>query len=313
MSAFSRLWHRAPLWRFCLYLVVPFTVLTLIFPPAYLLRLVPRLAALSANIHNRLGMHDAPAKGEGSGDSNGEDGVITMMPITDRLTKAIPFAGRILPLPAGTWHPVMNIINGPHGEVLENVLIRVEGHVVTGMIGAEGSTQPVPETAISSIDSSCHDDRNYMSRVLTAHPPAMECWFTTAVYPASINRTAIIANRLREEGFVLPPVLLKAGWSYSTPAGDHNVNVETVTIFLNPVNTDSTKMLRTPDYWVKDTLGQQPAASDFVKRTNTWMAGWAQVLHDGFNSDMLASSEEQRERLARDPAAPQPGRGSPLD
>ncbi|BAK84348.1 hypothetical protein D3W54_07475 [Komagataeibacter medellinensis] len=314
MSAFSRLWQRAPLWRLCLYLILPFGLLTFIFPPAYLTRLLPKLAAISASIHNHLGMHNAPAEGvDSTGGNNDGDGVITMMPITDRLTKAIPFAGRILPLPAGVWHPVMNIINGPHGEVLENVLVRVQGHVVTGLIGAEGSTQPVPETAIASIDSSCHDDRNFMSHVLSAHPPAMECWFTAAVYPASINRTAIIANRLKEEGFILPPVFLKSGWSYSTPAGDHNVNVETVTIFINPVNTDSTKMLRTPEFWNKDTLGQQPAAADFVKRTNTWMAGWAQVLHDGFNSDMLASSEEQRARLSRDPAATPAGQGNPLD
>ncbi|WP_186336051.1 hypothetical protein [Komagataeibacter melaceti] len=316
MSAFSRLWRRAPMWRWCLYLILLFGLLTVIFPPGYLTRLVPALGKVATNIHNKLGMTDPPpaetAAGEGNGDGSGE-GIVTMMPITDRLTNSIPFAGRILPLPAGVWHPVMNVINGPHGEVLENILVRVQGHVVTGLIGAEGSIQPVPESAIAAIDTSCHDDRNFMSRVITAHPPAMECWFTAAVYPSSINRTAVIANRLKEEGFILPPVLLKTGWSYSTPAGDHNVNVETVTIFLNPVNTDSTRTLRSPQDWTKEMLPQQPAASDFVKRTDTWIAEWAQVMHDGFHSDMLATNAEERARLARDPAAPLPGQANPLD
>ncbi|MEZ7135757.1 hypothetical protein [Komagataeibacter sp. SM21] len=319
MSAFSRLWHRAPLWRMSLYTIFPFLLLAVIFPPAYLIRLLPALKPITASIHNHLGMVDEPpatdnaAADGGGGNGGGGDGAVTMLPITDRLTNSIPFAGRVLPLPAGVWHPVMSVVNGPHGEVLENILVRVEGHVVTGLIGAEGNIQPVPESAITNIDATCHDDRNFMSRVISAHPPAMECWFTAAVYPSSINRTAVIANRLKEEGFILPPVFLKTGWSYSQPAGDHNVNVETVTMFLNPVNTDATKALRSPESWTKENLAQQPAASDFVKRTDTWIAAWAPVLHDGFNGDMLATNEAQRARLSRDPAAPLPGQGSPLD
>ncbi|WP_130732161.1 hypothetical protein [Komagataeibacter xylinus] len=313
MSAFSRLWYRAPLWRLCLYLILPFVVLTFVFPPAYLTRRLPRLAQIATAIHNRLGMQDAPADGDQAGGGGPGDGVVTMMPMTDRLTKAIPFAGRILPLPAGVWHPIINVIEGPHGELLENVLVRVQGHVVTGLIVAKGTTQPVPDVASPPMDIECHDDRNYMSHVGASHPPMTECWFTRLVDPASINHMNVIAGRLQQEGFVLPPVMLRANWVNSTPATDDNMNAETVTIYLNPVNVNDTKILRSPDFWTKDALAQQPAADTFVKHMNTWMAGWAPVLHDGFNSDMLASSDEQRARLSVDPAAPRPGEGNPLD
>ncbi|GBR19754.1 hypothetical protein LV564_15420 [Komagataeibacter nataicola] len=311
MSAFSRLWYRAPLWRLCLYLIVPFVVLTFVFPPGYLTRRLPRMAQIATAIHNRLGMQDTPADADQAGGPG--DGVVTIMPVTDRLTKAIPFAGRILPLPAGVWHPLVNIAAGPHGEVLENVLVRVQGHIVTGMIIASGTTQPVPAAANPAIDEECHDDRNYMAHIVTSHPPMMECWLTRLIDPAAIDHMSIIATQLKQEDFVLPPVLLRAKWVNSTPAPDDNINGETVTVYLNPVNLNDTKILRSPDFWTKETLAQQPAASDFVKRMNTWMAGWAPVLHDGFNSDMLASSEEQRARLSTDPAAPRPGEGNPLD
>lgn len=302
MSAFSRLWHRAPVWRLCLYSIFIFSILMLVFPPAYLGRLWPGVQNITQRIHHALGMNDAPPPSDNAG--GGDDGVVTMMPITDRLTKAIPFAGRILPLPAGVWHPVMNVITGPHGEILENVLVRVHDHVVTGLIGAEASTQALPETAALSMDSSCHDDRNLAAHVMPAKPPGVECWFTAAVYPTSITRTAIIANRLKELGFTLPNVLYKASWTLASPSPDHTVNMETVTIFLNPVATDKTASLQSPDDWAKETLSQHPAALNFVQKGNSWMETWAHILHDGFNSDMMASSEEQRARASQDPTAP---------
>ena len=140
------------------------------------------------------------------------------MPITERLTKAIPFAGRILPLPAGVWHPIINVIEGPHGEVLENILVRVQNHVVTGLIVASGTTQSILTAANTAMDTECHDDRNYMAHIAASHPPVMECWLTRLVDPASILHMNVIAERLQQEGITLPPVLLRAAWINSAAA-----------------------------------------------------------------------------------------------
>ncbi|PYD78448.1 hypothetical protein CFR77_11210 [Komagataeibacter sucrofermentans] len=292
-------------------MILPFVALTFIFPPAYLTRWLPRMGQITTAIHKRLGMQDLPADANQFGGPG--DGVVTIMPITERLTKAIPFAGRILPLPAGVWHPIINVIEGPHGEVLENILVRVQNHVVTGLIVASGTTQSILTAANTTMDTECHDDRNYMAHIAASHPPVMECWLTRLVDPASILHMNVIAERLQQEGITLPPVLLRATWINSAAASEDSLNAETVAIYLNPVNLDDTKTLRSPGFWTREALTQQPAANDFVRRMNAWMAGWAPVLHDGFNSDMLASSEEQRARLSVDPAAPRPGEGNPLD
>ncbi|MFT9093476.1 MAG: hypothetical protein ABF479_21135, partial [Gluconacetobacter sp.] len=59
MSAASRLWHRAPIWRALLYCIPLFTALTLLYPPAYLTR-IAALRPVFDRINHTLGRTPPP-------------------------------------------------------------------------------------------------------------------------------------------------------------------------------------------------------------------------------------------------------------
>ncbi|GBQ26370.1 hypothetical protein HLH34_04030 [Gluconacetobacter azotocaptans] len=331
MSAASRLWHRAPLWRTCVFSILIFTALTLLYPPAYLTRAIPALQPVIDRINRTLGRStpppapapdaapspdappDAPppgqqADGSGAPGAGGPGGTqVAAPPITSDLSGAIPFAGRILPLPAGTWHPVLTTQSGPHGELLSNVLVRAEGGVVTGVIIARGSTQSLPLSTVDAMNNGCHDDRNYLSRVITTDPKVMECWFTGHVQiegqPLSDSidiQTAF--NRLHVLGFPIPYVMLVATWDYAEIAADHGANIENVTILLSPARKGTMTLPAPPDKWMKQLLPQNPGAERFVHQANDWMEGWTAMLRRGFHGTLSADAPELA-RAARDPAS----------
>jgi hypothetical protein len=331
MSAASRLWNRAPLWRTCLFGILIFAVLTLLYPPSYLMRAIPALRPVIDRVNQTLGRtpsappsqqadagapqdasSGAPAGASQGGASQGTPQPpggtqVAAPPITSDLSGAIPFAGRILPLPAGTWHPVLTTQSGPHGELLSNVLVRAEGGIVTGVIIARGSTQSLPLSAVDSMNNGCHDDRNYLSKLVTTDPKIMECWFTSHVeiegQPLSDSVDIMTAfNRLHVMGFPIPYVMLVATWNYAEVASDRGANIENVTILLSPARKGTMILPAPPGQWVKEALPQNEAAGRFVREANEWMTGWTAMLRHGFHGDLIAGAPDLV-RASRDPAS----------
>ncbi|WP_025884547.1 P-loop NTPase family protein [Asaia prunellae] len=234
MSAVSRLWRRAPAWRFFLYASVLFLILGVLFPTPIvarhmawteiLTRYLPSWASPSPNAQDSTASNDnanpsQPDTGNPKGDLTDPARFITP-DITLAMTGVIPFGGHSLPLPAGIWHPVLSGQYGPNARMSLNVLARTDRGIVTGVIIASTTDQDVPRDVVEDAYNHCHDDRNYHSTVLADRPDGKtECTYLTAAYMgpnASISSDPLIQlafKRLVTLGFpMLHCSLLPAGY-----------------------------------------------------------------------------------------------------
>lgn len=329
MSAASRLWHRAPLWRFSLFCMIFFVAVTLVWPAAWLLRAVPQLARVTTPIAHFLGRdhsspppsenggaNPAPPSPEGSAAGGGEQSAAGQQPEGDHLMASappidtelhgvIPLAGRQLPLPAGIWHPVLTMQDGPHGEIISNVLVRSVKGVVTGVIVARGSTQSVPEAITDRLSALCHDDRNYESRVIAEGNGTLECLSTRPVVLDQKDVSAapdinLAYRRLRLMGFELPPLLIEGYWARAVTAKDGGIDFEAVSTAVSPAPAGSRQLTTPLGDWSKPAIGSAPLAGRFVAAMNRWMEGWSGVLQQGFEGRI--SDQGVPERVSQDPS-----------
>ena len=90
MSAFGRLWRRAPLWRTALVLTVGSCALTLLYPPAW-------FGGYRSVVDPRAGV-SGPVPGAALGPTVGR------LPLAgDVVSGSLPLGPQVVPLPAGRW------------------------------------------------------------------------------------------------------------------------------------------------------------------------------------------------------------------
>lgn len=317
MSAFTRLWRRAPVWRSMIYIMVFFTVMSLFFPMPWMVAHAPWLQRIPGM--QRPGgstppaTDNQPAQPEGAAparDAAADSTNRLMTPdITASLTGAIPFGGHTLPLPAGVWHPVLTGQFGPGGLMLINILVRTDRGVVTGVMIARTATEQLPLDVVQSATAHCHDDRNYTSHIYADRPDGRnECAFVAnaVIGPnGAISSDELIQlafKRLSALGFPMPSLFIVANWIQSSGATDATKGSSSITYLLAPTRTGTVQLLAPLPYWDKSTLAQVPAADEFIRRTDRWMMRWVPVLRQGMTHDtgnLTAPAE-----AARDPSAP---------
>jgi len=311
MSAFPRLWKRAPLWRLCLYSTVFFSALAAFYPTPYLLRAMPFLSR--AAFHTPT-PPPQPQNGQQQGtDQNAPPAPDSPSPdraalpaLDQSVTNSVPFAGHALPLPAGVWHPALTAQTGPQGDVLTNMFIRTDRGIITGVVIAHAGTRPVHDDGVLNLQNSCHDDRNLLSRATDANGIS-ECWFTTVAvfHNGSISPDPLVTKafeRLHVLGFPIAPMLVGTGWTHIAQQKDGGFNFETVDTLLSPTQPGTTKLIAPMDYWDKLNLPASPPAQRFVNATNRWMESWATILHRGLTNPLPPGSIPAA--IGTDPAAP---------
>ncbi|MDG6094165.1 hypothetical protein LOC54_03380 [Acetobacter sp. AN02] len=321
MSAFSRLRHRAPLWRFCLYSSVLFCGFSLIWPAPWLLRLIPplhrvtdpvgRLLTFGSSRNQQDGMQAEQPSGpapqqQPQGQRGANNLKIGVPPIDAELKGVFPFAGRQLPLPAGIWHPVLAMQDGANGEIISNVLVRSERGVVTGVIVVRASSQSVADSITEEITRLCHDDRNYSNRITAEKGGVFECLSSGPVFlnGGKISNAPDISlayERLRTMGFQLPPLLVEGYWARVVKAEDGGVNFEAVSTAVSPAPPGSSKLNTPPADWEKQAAGASPLAGRFIEEMKRWMDGWAGVLRNGFEGKLSPSGIP--DAVSQDPSA----------
>lgn len=312
MTAFGRLWGRAPLWRTSVIVTLGALGMTAFYPTPALKKAMPWLPGSAPGAaRSNLGFGASQSDGQEmqTGDaSNLGDQVAAPDPgIVEHGSIAI--AGRILPLPAGDWHPILTSRSGAHGEISQQVLARTDRGVVSGVIVVRSTQQPVPADLAEQLETPCHDDRNYAAHILDKPDVSQECSYTgnAVLENQSVSSDPFITaafNRMHTLGFPIPNLMINMGWYYAAAAGNGMAHIETVETLVAPIERGSRQLLAPQQYWSKASVHKNPEASQFIDALDRWMIGWSRVLRQGFDGTLDTATLVPP--LINDPSAPQP-------
>lgn len=304
MSAFTRLWQRAPLWRTVLITTGACGIFSVVFPAPWLTNRLPYYQTLTDKVGHMLGRSDA---GKPAADADGEGRrMVSQPPLDAQFEGVIPFAGRQLPLPAGKWHPVLNYQDDiSHGEILTSIFVRSEQGVVTGFIIAQATTQSIPSQDTQMLQDMCHSGFNFTVGDLPQDGTQTECWLTSPI--RVVNNLFITSNqalqgllssplfippalqRLGMMGFDLPPILVDAGWTHIEKSkSGTGVDFATIHTLLSPAQAGQRAVPGAPEDWSHAGMNNSPMVADFVKRTDGWLKNWLPYLRKGYTSSLEA-------------------------
>lgn len=318
MTAFTRLWHRAPLWRTALITAGVCGTLSVLFPAPWLTSRLPGYGALSSKVRHML--PSAMGGTEASDALHPEEGqrTVSIPPMDAQFEGSVAFAGRQLPLPAGKWHPIVNFQDDvAHGEVLTTLYVRSAQGIVTGLIIAQATTQSLPVAAMQMVEAECHSTFNFMNEAAPQDGNRTECWMTTPI--RVVNNLFLTSNealqallsdqmyippavqRLTMMGFDLPPILVDAGWNLVEKSkSGTGVDFMSVHTLLSPAEAGGRRVPGAPENWSRAGMADSGAVTDFVQRANGWLRGWVPTLQRGFDSKLTPNTTPPTD--AMDPA-----------
>ncbi|MFT8507627.1 hypothetical protein [Acetobacter sp.] len=318
MTAFTRLWHRAPLWRAALITAGVCGTLSVLFPAPWLTSSVPGYGALSSRIRHMLPSSLGGTEASDALHPDEDQRTVSIPPMDAQFEGSVVFAGRQLPLPAGKWHPVVNFQDDvAHGEVLTTLYVRSAQGIVTGLIIAQATTQSLPLAAMTMIQAQCHSSFNFMNEAAPQDGNRSICWMTTPI--RVVNNLFLTSNeplqallsdqmyippavqRLTIMGFDLPPILVDAGWNLVEKSkSGTGVDFMSVHTLLSPAGAGTRRVPGEPENWSRAGMTDSAAGTDFVQRTNGWLRGGGPTLQRGFENKLTPNAPPPAE--AMDPA-----------
>ena len=283
MTAIGRLWRRAPAWRLTLAAAVAATGLAAMFPPA-----LPRwpFAARPAPAAGGAVPGAAPsARYVPQPDAPPPDyGTIESPPLGAGRSGIVPFAGRQVPLPAGTWQELVLGRSGGADAVQVTVFGRMDARRLTGLMLLAA---PDPLSAAAGPVAGpqpCYAADAVAHQIIPAGPNqsllAHECWTIT---PFDLTDAAA---RARQDN------VLRAGLDRLDRMGIAVPEHMLGTRFLRSDETGwLTALLLLPDH-----RGDGPAV---LRRLEEWVRRFAPAFHKGFDGTLTAA--DLPPAVARDP------------
>ena len=260
MSAAGRLWRRAPAWRLCLIAALAATALAAFFPhawPAWVR--APGQGPAQPAPQSRFTPQAALPGAEGA--------LLEVPSSPPQRSGTIPFAGRQLPLPAGSWQTLaLARTSKPVSGQIE-VFGRVEAGALTGLLLAAGSDPVAVAPSPFNVPQSCEEPDSIEAWVAPEpfgqDPLTHECWRLAAFNPLRLAERGRLDGvlgrallRVEELGVKLPDHLLLLHYLRSDPSG-----FLTALVFL------------------PDTRGTSASGS---RRWSAWVRRYVTALHDGY-------------------------------
>jgi hypothetical protein len=278
MTAFGRLWSRAPAWRAALLLTIVCGALVALFPPVK-----PEVAAPASQppvvTHpepvaaptQTLAQAPVPAPAMAAATEGN-------MPIPGQLyADRLPFGSQSVPLPPGRWLAVA-VGNNPPASGVPNAsvfLALVLGQEIAAAALISGSAAAEPQAAGFLVPADAQIPTFYYRRVLTAvdHGPA-DFWFCGASLPSKwsdpVRRAAItalaqqhigVADRFDSAVFRLSDKRnwLSAEFMFPAPAGDAPARA-----------------------WTEEAGLSDAAMLPHIEKVRRWGKAWHDVLRRGF-------------------------------
>ncbi len=281
MTAFSRLWSRAPLWRGALLLGLGMTGLAALYPPAGgqaslpAARYDPPPAPAPPVSLPPQAMQPLPAAPPGVRPDAPSFG--------STVSAAVPFAGETVPLPAGDWVTVAAIGGKtPGGKALNAAMLaQLAGGQVAAIAVLHGFGLPGEAGAGFPRVPSCQETRNIYSRVFVARDNGEQaCWSVDAVALAwadPANRLlASGAAELQQRGAAMPEVAVRA--SFVRADQSHVLIAE----IYQPVDTPP----EGPGGWNWSRIMATPDRLARMTRLRDWAAAWWPLFDRGFSNHL---------------------------
>jgi hypothetical protein len=274
MTAFGRLWARAPAWRAALLLTIGCGVLAVLFPPGQPEVAVPaRLTPVVTRAEPVAAPVQAPAPA-----STVAAGPEANMPVPGQIySDRLPFGSQSVPLPPGHWLAVA-VGNMPQTSGVPNssaFLALVLGERVAAAALISGSTAAEPRAAGFLVPADAQIPDFYYRRVLMAvdHGPA-DFWLCGSSLPSEwsdpVRRAAItalaqqhvgVADRFDSALFRLSDKRnwLAAEFMFPAPSGEGTVGP-----------------------WTEEASLPDAAVIPHIEKVRRWGKAWHEVLRRGF-------------------------------
>ncbi len=255
MSVVGRLWRRAPAWRFCLVSALACTGLAAMFPPS-LPAHWPSLGRGGAHYASRTA--SPPPSGT-------ELYAPAEAPTRQGLTH---LAGRLLPLPAGTWRELAIMRGGESDVPQTDMFYRVSGAAgdpsLTGLIFATGPGPATGAVGPAELPLPCRDVGLWPGEIVptlpSQSPLAHECWVLSEVATAHVEEQSLLhlaLARLAERHVAVPPQMVRIDFVRSDDTGWMNV------------------------------LVLMPGGRGRLKPLEAWAARFARLLHRGYDRTLV--------------------------
>jgi hypothetical protein len=278
MTAFSRLWARAPAWRAALLLTIGCGALAILFPPGRPEVAVP---ARPTPADNRTEPVAPPPRAPASTEAEAN------LPIPGRIyADQLPFGSLSVPLPPGHWL-VVAVGNSPQTSGVPNssvFLVLMLGEQLAAAALISGSTAADPQAAGFLVPADAQIPAFYYRRVLTAvdHGPA-DFWLCGSSRPSEwsdpVRHAAVaalaqrhidVADRFDSAVFRLSDKRnwLAAEFMFPAPAAEAPARP-----------------------WTEEAILPDAAVLPHIERVRRWGKAWHDVLRRGFDGEaVLADS-----------------------
>ncbi len=209
------------------------------------------------------------------------------------VSRIVPFAGEMVPLPAGDWVTVAALGGKlPNGNALNAVMLaqsadgRVTAIMILNGVGAPSSTG----TGFPRVPS-CQESRNVYSRVFVDRDGAEQaCWSVDAAAipwtDASNRLRASAAAELQQRGLRLPEIVVRARFVRADKSHLLVTEIEQ-TVDVSPEG---------PGGWDWSHIMATPERLARMTRLRDWAAGWWPLIDRGFSGHLI------REDTAASPA-----------
>ncbi len=279
MTAFGRLWTRAPAWRAALLLTNGCLVLVALFPPGQPEVAAPALLTPVVG-HAEPAVAQLPASAPASTSAPASMPAVpgANVPVPGRIySDRLPFGSQSVPLPPGHWLAVAVGNNPPNSGVPSSsaFLVLVLGDQVAAAALISGSTAAEPQAAGFLVPADVQFPAFYYRRVLMAVDHGLaDFWLCGGSLPSKwsdpVRRAAItalaqqhvgVADRFDSAVFRLSDKRnwLAAEFMFPAPAGEATVGP-----------------------WMEEAVLPDAAVLPHIERVRRWGKAWHDVLRRGF-------------------------------
>jgi hypothetical protein len=273
MTAFGRLWVRAPVWRGALLLTIGCGALAFFFPPGQ-----PEVAAPARLSPVFTGLEPAMAPRQMPAPAPTAAILERNLPVPGQIySDRLPFGSQSIPLPPGHWLAVA-VGNNPQtsgGPDSSAFLALVLGERVAAAVLISGSTAAEPQSAGFLVPADAQLPAFYYRRVLTAvDHGAADFWLVGSSFPSAwtdpLRHAAITALARQHVGVAdrFDSVVLRlsdkrnwlaAEFAFPAPAGE------------GPVSS-----------WTEEAGLSDAAVLPHIEKVRRWGNAWHDVMRRGF-------------------------------